>query len=136
MNINGFRYEYCSLFHRSFDKGDVGKWRHLVRDLPVLGGSYYPALAVILNQLAADTITIERARIMLGPHHPTQREGGITTTADLFDALNWMINDHISLRAPLVLWKEDEGLDEVAVYVLTTYHIGPDNEEADHLSRH
>ena len=107
-----------------------------MRDLPVPSDSYYPALTVFLNQLAADMITIERARIILGPHRPTQREGGITTTADLFDALNWMINDHISLRAPLVLWKEDEGLDEVAVYVLTTYHIGPDNEEADHLSRH
>ena len=107
-----------------------------MRDLPVPGGSYYLALAVILNQLAADTITMERARIMLEPHRPTQREGGITTTADLFDALNWLIYKHISLRAPMVLWKENERLDEVAAYVLTTYNAGPDNELADYLSRH
>ena len=85
MDINGFRYEHRALFQLGFDEEDVFKWRSLVRGLPVPGGSYYPELTTRLTELSEDSITIERARIILGPHRT--REGGITTMVDLFDAL-------------------------------------------------
>ena len=134
MDINGFRYEHRALFQLSFEEGNVGKWRSLVRGLPVPGGSYYPELTALLTQLSEDSITIERARIILGPHH--RREGGIMTMANLFDALNWLIFEHLRLRAPMVLWTDNEGLDEVAAYVITTFNAGPDNELVDFLSCH
>ena len=126
MIIDGFRYEDYSFFDRSFNEEDIGKWRGLVRNLPV--PDLYPALTAILNKLAEDTITFERARLFLEPFHPAQREGGITTTVDLFDALNWLVGAHVQLRAPVTLWTEDG--NDVFVTILMLYYVGPDIREA------
>ena len=135
MDINGFRYEYRALFQLSLDEGNVGKWRDLVMGLPVPRDSFYPELTARLTELSEESITIERARILLWPHRPA-REGGITTMADLFDALNWLIFEHLRLRPPMVLWTDNDDLDEVAACVITTFIGGPDNQFADFLSRH
>ena len=106
IETNGFLYEHRALFQLSLDEGNVGKWRDLVMGLHVPRDSFYPELTARLTELFEESITIERARILLWPHRPA-REGGITTMVGLFHALNCLITEHIRLL-PLTQYGKEE----------------------------